>query len=123
MFGFFPETPAPKTPLAEYRILSPSASVRVSPLCLGTMNLGNQWAGLGSKMTTEDAFAFLDTFYDAGGNFIDTANSYQGESVVRLSASATGAGGESRLGVRATLKLAGGHVFVQADAQRSSPSS
>lgn len=80
VFGFFPEAPPPKTPLAEYRVLSPTASVRVSPLCLGAMNLGNQWAGLGSKMSTEDAFAFLDAFYDAGGNFIDTANSYQGES-------------------------------------------
>lgn len=79
MFGFFPEPAAPKTPLAEYRVLSPTASVRVSPLCLGTMNLGNQWAGLGSKMSTEDAFEFLDAYYDAGGNFIDTANSYQGE--------------------------------------------
>lgn len=79
MFGFFAATPAPKTPLAEYRVLSPSAAVRVSPLCLGAMSLGNQWAALGSKMSVEDAFAFLDTFYDAGGNFIDTANSYQGE--------------------------------------------
>lgn len=122
MFGFFPETPAPKTPLAEYRILSPSASVRVSPLCLGTMNLGNQWAGLGSKMTTEDAFAFLDTFYDAGGNFIDTANSYQGESSVCQLRRPGWRG--SRLDVRCSLKFAGDrHVFVQADAQLSSRSS
>lgn len=84
VFGVFPAPSAPKTPLAEYRVLAPTVALRVSPLCLGAMSVGNQWAALGSKMGVEEAFAFLDAFYDAGGNFIDTANAYQGESFVRV---------------------------------------
>lgn len=38
-----PMAPAPKSPLARYRLLSPTAAVRVSPLCLGAMNFGNAW--------------------------------------------------------------------------------
>ena len=30
------------------------------------------------ECTKENAFELLDTFYDLGGNFIDTANQYQG---------------------------------------------
>jgi aryl-alcohol dehydrogenase-like predicted oxidoreductase len=44
-------------------------SLRVSELCLGTMYFGYR--------TPEDvAFAVLDRFLDAGGNFLDTANNY-----------------------------------------------
>jgi hypothetical protein len=35
--------PTPKSALGYYRILSPNAAVRVSPLCLGAMNFGNAW--------------------------------------------------------------------------------
>ncbi|KAI0010027.1 norsolorinic acid reductase [Xylariaceae sp. FL0662B] len=69
----------PKSPLARYRILSPTASVRVSPLCLGAMNFGDAWKefmGACDQKTTE---SILDFFYEQGGNFIDTANNYQGE--------------------------------------------
>ncbi|KAI1481886.1 norsolorinic acid reductase [Daldinia eschscholtzii] len=71
--------PPPKSPLARYRILSPTASVRVSPLCLGAMNFGVAWSdhmGACDQKTTED---ILDFFYEQGGNFIDTANNYQAE--------------------------------------------
>lgn len=34
---------APVSPLSRYRLLSPTASVRVSPLCLGSMNFGDAW--------------------------------------------------------------------------------
>ncbi|OAA61863.1 norsolorinic acid reductase [Niveomyces insectorum RCEF 264] len=54
----FAPPPAPKSALGRYRLLSPSASVRVSPLCLGGMNFGDAWAVC---------------------NFIDTANNYQNE--------------------------------------------
>ncbi|KAH8160515.1 hypothetical protein CIB48_g7730 [Xylaria polymorpha] len=72
---------APKSVLGRHRLLAPSASVRVSPLCLGGMSIGNAWSfGMG-ECTKESAFELLDTFYDLGGNFIDTANTYQaGES-------------------------------------------
>ncbi|WVQ77130.1 hypothetical protein IAR50_006813 [Cryptococcus sp. DSM 104548] len=80
MFDIFQPAPAPKTELASYRLLSPSAATRVSPLCLGAMSLGDQWTGfMGSGMSFDRASKLLDTFYEAGGNFIDTANNYQDE--------------------------------------------
>ncbi|KAI0478442.1 aldo/keto reductase [Xylariaceae sp. FL0804] len=74
-----PMAPEPRSPLARYRMLSPTASVRVSPLCLGAMNFGDAWRdymGACDRQTVED---ILDFFYDQGGNFIDTANNYQAE--------------------------------------------
>ncbi|KAK7753646.1 hypothetical protein SLS62_004268 [Diatrype stigma] len=71
--------PALKGPLARYRILSPTASVRVSPLCLGTMNFGSRWRdlmGACDRKTTEE---ILDFYYAQGGNFLDTSNNYQDE--------------------------------------------
>lgn len=67
--------PAPATALGRYRVLSPLAGVRVSPLQLGAMNIGDQWEKLGmGSMDKESSFKLLDAFYEAGGNFIDTAN-------------------------------------------------
>lgn len=40
-----PMAPPAKSPLGRYRLLSPTAGVRVSPLCLGAMNFGNGWYG------------------------------------------------------------------------------
>ncbi|TDL16831.1 Aldo/keto reductase [Rickenella mellea] len=73
--------PPPATPLGRYRVLSPLAGIRVSPLQLGAMSIGDKWEkfGLGA-MNKETSFKLLDAFYDAGGNFIDTANNYQDES-------------------------------------------
>lgn len=65
--------------LARYRQLSPSASVRVSPLCLGAMNFGGNQAERLGECSKETAFAILDYYYSQGGNFIDTANTYQNE--------------------------------------------
>jgi aryl-alcohol dehydrogenase-like predicted oxidoreductase len=42
------------------------------------MGFGNAWAGVMGDITKEQVFELLDTFYDLGGNFIDTANAYQG---------------------------------------------
>jgi len=75
----FDRPPEPKSALGRHRILSPTAGVRVSPLCLGAMNFGDAWKdvmGVCDRETTEE---ILDYFYDNGGNFIDTANSYQYE--------------------------------------------
>lgn len=65
----------PATRLGYYRNLSPIAGVHVSPLQLGAMSIGDKWEqfGMGS-MNKESSFKLLDAFYDAGGNFIDTAN-------------------------------------------------
>ena len=70
------QPPHPKTKLGRHRQLSPLAGVHLSPICLGAMSIGEAWNehGFGS-MDKEKSFKLLDAFYDAGGNFIDTANS------------------------------------------------
>ncbi|KAI0251230.1 Aldo/keto reductase [Lactifluus subvellereus] len=72
--------PPPPSKLARYRTLSPLAGVRVSPIQLGAMSIGDKWHqfGMGS-MDKESSFKLLDAYFDLGGNFIDTANNYQDE--------------------------------------------
>ncbi|KAG2071352.1 Aldo/keto reductase [Suillus decipiens] len=71
----------PPTKLGVYRTLSPTAGVHVSPLALGAMSIGDKWQqyGMGS-MDKQSSIKLLDAYFDAGGNFIDTANNYQDES-------------------------------------------
>lgn len=49
------------------------SGLRVSELCLGTMTFGENW-GWGSNY--EESRKVFDTYAEAGGNFIDTANMY-----------------------------------------------
>lgn len=56
----------------KYRIFGRSG-LRVSELCLGTMTFGTEW-GWGSDK--EESKKVFDTFAEAGGNFVDTANRY-----------------------------------------------
>ena len=52
--------------------------MRVSELCLGTMTFGDKW-GYGADR--QESGLQFNTFLEAGGNFIDTANRYtEGES-------------------------------------------
>ncbi len=55
-----------------YRLLGKSG-LRVSELCLGTMTFGEDWGWGSSKDESRQIF---DAFFEAGGNFIDTANVY-----------------------------------------------
>ncbi|KAJ5713091.1 Aldo/keto reductase [Penicillium malachiteum] len=71
--------PTPPTELGRLRVLSSTAGVRVSPLQLGAMSIGDAWAGMMGSMDKDSAFKLFDAFYEAGGNFIDTANNYQNE--------------------------------------------
>lgn len=59
-------------PLNHYTTLGRSG-LRVSPFCLGTMTFGLDW-GWGSS--PEESCRIMDAFFDAGGNFLDTANIY-----------------------------------------------
>ncbi|EMD34694.1 hypothetical protein CERSUDRAFT_140289 [Gelatoporia subvermispora B] len=78
--AFFSLPPPPKTKLGIHRQLSKEAGLHVSPICLGGMSIGDQWSNLGmGAMNKENSFKLLDAFYEAGGNFIDTASNYQGE--------------------------------------------
>ena len=64
--------------LGRYRLLSPSAGIFVSPLALGTMNFGTKYKAMLGECSKETTFDILDYYFEQGGNFIDTANSYQG---------------------------------------------
>lgn len=83
--------PPAKSLLGRHRVLSPSASIRVSPLFLGTGVFGTKWYGrpyshwkmlaklirapfTGGGCSKETAFEIMDYYYDNGGNVIDTAN-------------------------------------------------
>lgn len=78
-FHLFDPAPEPPTPLGRYRVLSSTAGVKVSPLQLGAMSIGESWKEFMGSMDKESSFKLLDAFFDAGGNFIDTANNYQDE--------------------------------------------
>ncbi|KAF4986030.1 hypothetical protein FDECE_16168 [Fusarium decemcellulare] len=71
-----PLAPPARSPLARYRLLSPTAAVRVSPLCLGAMNFGNAWKDYMGECDQSTTESILDFFHEQGGNFIDTANNY-----------------------------------------------
>ncbi|KAL0574612.1 putative aryl-alcohol dehydrogenase aad14 [Marasmius crinis-equi] len=74
-----PASPPP-TKLGVYRVLSSRAGVHVSPLCLGAMSVGNKWNSWLGSSDKESSFRLLDSYFDMGGNFIDTASNYQEES-------------------------------------------
>ncbi|KAI4743730.1 putative aryl-alcohol dehydrogenase Aad14 [Aureobasidium sp. EXF-12298] len=77
--SFFEPAPEPATELGRLRILSSTAGIRVSPLQLGAMSIGDAWSEFMGSMDKKQSFALLDAFVEAGGNFIDTANNYQNE--------------------------------------------
>ena len=67
--------PEPPTKLGRHRQLAPGAGLHVSPIQLGAMSIGDKWGELGmGAMDKEGSFKLLDAYFDAGGNFIDTAN-------------------------------------------------
>jgi aryl-alcohol dehydrogenase-like predicted oxidoreductase len=55
-----------------YKLLG-NSGLRVSELCLGTMTFGEDW-GWGASF--DECKTIYETFREAGGNFIDTANIY-----------------------------------------------
>ena len=55
-----------------YKLLGKSG-LRVSEICLGTMTFGEEW-GYGANK--DESRKIFNTFINAGGNFIDTANRY-----------------------------------------------
>ena len=48
-------------------LISLTKELKTAPVCLGAMNFG-------TSTSKEDAFAVLDAYVAAGGNFIDTSN-------------------------------------------------
>lgn len=58
-----------------YKLFGNHTGLRVSEFVLGTANFGKAWGGHGAE--PEEARRIFDTYADAGGNFLDTANGYQ----------------------------------------------
>jgi aryl-alcohol dehydrogenase-like predicted oxidoreductase len=84
----------------DYRMLG-RTGLRVSPLCLGTMNFGNQ--------TQEaDAFGIMDRALEEGINFFDTANVYGGNETERIIGRWLAQGGERREKVVLATKVYNG---------------
>lgn len=75
--SFFESPPKPATSLGWHRILSPTASIKVSPLALGGISIGSSWSEIFGE--NEDPFKLLDAYRELGGNFIDTSNVYNSE--------------------------------------------
>lgn len=72
---FYTPPPLPKTNLGRFRKLAPNAGLHVSPIQLGAMSIGDRWEKYGmGAMDKESSFKLLDAYYEAGENFIDTAN-------------------------------------------------
>jgi len=57
MADIFTPAPEPKTELGRYRILSPTAGVRASPLQLGAMSIGDAWAKFMGSMDKAQSFS------------------------------------------------------------------
>lgn len=75
--SMFASPPKPESPLAYHRILSPTAAVKVSPICLGGISIGSSWSDVFGQNDEPDAL--LDEYFALGGNFIDTSNTYNSE--------------------------------------------
>ena len=58
-----PPAPPAKSPLGRYRLLSPTASVRVSPICLGAMNFGTNWKEFMGSCDQSTVENILDFFF------------------------------------------------------------
>ena len=61
--------------MLETRRIIPHTQLAVSPLCLGTANFIEE-------IGEDQGLAILDTFYEAGGNFINTAHEYMSEPLI-----------------------------------------
>ncbi|KAH7911732.1 NADP-dependent oxidoreductase domain-containing protein [Hygrophoropsis aurantiaca] len=104
--SLFQPIPKPSSRLARYRVLSPLAGIHVSPLQLGAMSIGDKWSKFMGSMDKDSSFKLLDAFYDAGGNFIDTANNYQDQTSEQF----IGEWAEQR-GIRDQLVIATKYTF------------
>ncbi|KAI8633901.1 aryl-alcohol dehydrogenase [Xylariaceae sp. FL1651] len=77
--SFLKAAPPPPTELGRYRVLCPTAGIRVSPLQLGAMSIGSAWSDFMGSMSKEQSFELLDAYFEKGGNIIDTSCNYQDE--------------------------------------------
>ncbi|RAQ53190.1 hypothetical protein AFGD_001932 [Aspergillus flavus] len=89
-----PVHPPPRSPLDRHRQLAPSASVRVSPLCLGAMNISDAWKDSLGECPKETAFTILD--------YSKFSSSYKNHESDKLQSTYNGNGAKS---MRVSLEL------------------
>ncbi|CAI4242016.1 CQS_1a_G0000900.mRNA.1.CDS.1 [Saccharomyces cerevisiae] len=65
--------------LGRLRFLSETAAIKVSPLILGEVSYDGARSDFLKSMNKNRAFELLDTFYEAGGNFIGATDNCQNE--------------------------------------------
>ena len=53
--------------LGWHRVLSPTANVKVSPIALGGISIGNSWSNLFGK--GEDPFSLLNAYFELSGDY------------------------------------------------------
>ncbi|QMW34685.1 hypothetical protein G4B84_010151 [Aspergillus flavus NRRL3357] len=103
-----PAHPHPRSPLDRHRQLAPSASVRVSPLCLGAMKFGDAWKDSLGECPKETAFKILDYFITQRQNRDQLvlaskfSSSYKNHESDKLQSTYGGNGGKS---MRVSLEL------------------
>ncbi|EIT77608.1 voltage-gated shaker-like K+ channel [Aspergillus oryzae 100-8] len=103
-----PVHPPPRSPLDRHRQLAPSASVRVTPLCLGAMNFGDAWKDSLRECPKETAFKILDYFITQRQNRDQLvlaskfSSSYKNHESDKLQSTYGGNGGKS---MRVSLEL------------------
>ena len=110
-----PAKPVPAS-LDAYQLLGDSG-LRVSPLCLGTMNFGEDWGTGADRETSKKVF---DAYAEAGGNFIDTADFYtQGTSERYVGEFLASEREHFVLATKYTLKRAEGRAVAAGNARLS----
>lgn len=92
--------------LRSYQTIGKSG-LRVSPLCLGGMTLGDDWKW---GANTIDSEKIINRFIELGGNFIDTANIYTNGHSEKIIGDVVGRNSAIRTGMVIGTKF-GGNTF------------
>jgi aryl-alcohol dehydrogenase-like predicted oxidoreductase len=95
-----------KTKHMNYKTLGRSG-LRVSPLCLGGMTLGEDWGWGAEEAESEN---IIKRFMELGGNFIDTANLYTNNHSEKIIGNVIGSHSSIRAGMVLATKF-GMNVF------------
>ena len=79
----FPTPQKPISPLGYHRTLAPTCGLKVSPLCLGAMSLGDAWAQGYGAVKKKTAFEIMDHFYEqyvdfSSASLLLTCDAHQG---------------------------------------------
>lgn len=105
-----------------YKLFGKHTGLRVSEFVLGTANFGTAW---GHGTAPDEARRIIDTYADAGGNFLDSSNGYQdGQSEEFLGELLTGRRDEFVLSTKYAVKTnAASGILVTGNSRQAMVSS